>query len=593
MRLEIELDNGEIQDIEDADKIMIEIDHTERGVNSKGVVTLKNLNFRKISADIINRDIANALADGGRSIWEGTPFKIRLIEGSESIILFNGFVDKSSGQTEFSCDLVKAEIRESGSKTWLEEDRAGGFGFDLLFEKGLITKNDFIFIPSEDNTVPDVDQLRILRATFFMSAVEIARIVKDFADLLVETAGVFTTIPALIKLGFMIFYLIISLARILSLFIDMVQATFQPVKYQAAMKLETLLKKGAEYIGMEFISSKFDDPFWKQVVIMPEKPTQMKSIGIGSLDILQFISGSLRPLDNKQKGFYNGTYKALMLEVTKLWNAKTIVKDGVIRMERRDFGVQAHDVKLPDLEMKGQGTNARQRKATKIFRFASDSLETNTVDNLKGTILSVTTTIKSVDNPENVISKGADRVDINLSLATEKKTLTGPQIYFNEILKTIQKIASKLKVPLPDLSSLIEARKGILLLSDGTSGVPKIFAISEGSTPTTTKIHKDNRERLSAKGIYNESYTIDSFVVSPDNPNGNHFRFRDVPKHNMCFNDIKSVIVNPSIFKGETEVFIETASIQATTGLVEQMRIKENEVFDKQLEEILYEADGL
>ena len=143
-------------------------------------------------------------------------------------------------------------------------------------------------------------------------------------------------------------------------------------------------------------------------------------------------------------------------------------------------------------------------------------------------------------------------------------------------------------------SQLIDNRLGMLILSDDSTGVPKIFAIEEGATPRTTKIHPDNEARLSGKGIYNESYLIDSFVTTPDNPNANQFLRYKIPEFNMCFDDILSIQKTNRIFMAdESEAEIETTTIEAETGLVTEMSIKVNEAFDNTLTETINEPDGL
>ena len=61
MRLEVELDNGITEPPINPEGIIISIDNTPRGINSTGLLTIKNLIFAKAGADIINADKESAL----------------------------------------------------------------------------------------------------------------------------------------------------------------------------------------------------------------------------------------------------------------------------------------------------------------------------------------------------------------------------------------------------------------------------------------------------------------------------------------------------------------------------------------------------
>jgi hypothetical protein len=51
---------------------------------------------------------------------------------------------------------------------------------------------------------------------------------------------------------------------------DIVTMLIQPVKYHACMVLNTI-RKGCEYLGLEFVSSIFSDTIFEKAYIMPEK----------------------------------------------------------------------------------------------------------------------------------------------------------------------------------------------------------------------------------------------------------------------------------------------------------------------------------
>lgn len=593
MRLELMLDNGEVQTPINSENITIELDYRAKGPNSKGTITITNFDFAQESAKVVNDDRASALT-GGRSVYEGTPLLLTLVSGTKRLILIDGFVDKTSNQTIYSCERVKAQIKHAGTKEWIEEGREDGFDFELLFEKGLITRKDFIYMPKVVSSIPDNDKISLLLIAELSAIMQLVQMVRDGAYLIAEIAGVFTTIPALAKTGLFIVFIGVQVVIITRTFKSLLSATIQPVKFEACMLLKTLAEKGAEYLGIDFESTKFDDPFWAATVYMPPKAGAITQGFTTASSILSFLIGATSPNNPEQKGFFEGVYGDYLFLLRQLWNGETIVSDGILRIERRDFRNQPPKVILPDIEVKPLGDNAGEIIAQRIIRFKVDGLEQNTTQNYKGTIANIATEIESIGNPLNVKLPGFDRMVINASLATEKTSFTRPETFFIKVFRAISLIVRLLGLPFPNLAERLQERIGMLLTSGDSTGVGKVFAITRGATSFTNKIHPDNRRRLSAKGIYLESYQIESFVTSPSNPNANQFEFKDYPPFLFCFDDIKSVLTNPFIFApdGETEVQIETAKILAHSGEVTQLTIAENKAFDNTLFETITETDG-
>jgi len=85
-------------------------------------------NTRTDLANVANNHITNGLT-GNVGVFEGMPFVIRVEDGQQSNIVFDGFLDLSNALV--SCDLVTAPAIEQKSIDWLNEV-ADSFTFEYL-----------------------------------------------------------------------------------------------------------------------------------------------------------------------------------------------------------------------------------------------------------------------------------------------------------------------------------------------------------------------------------------------------------------------------------------------------------------------------
>jgi len=272
MKLVYIINDGQVEKPINSDAVDIELNYDGSDPDNAGTVSLLNFDFSIDAAKIINQYFAGGLT-GGPGVFEGLPFKLNLEEGSESLELINGYIDLTNSEVNFKCDRIDAFVKEAGSKTWLEDGAQDSFNYEFLeVEKGTITSDDYIFIPYVVATIPNNKEIAILLLMTFSVSISLRDAILKVQEAVVELlGGPASVFRAIIKLVFVLSYLVILIITIVNLIRDIINQIIQPVKYHACMRLQTLLEKGAEQLGQKFESSVFLDPVWRDMVVLPAK----------------------------------------------------------------------------------------------------------------------------------------------------------------------------------------------------------------------------------------------------------------------------------------------------------------------------------
>lgn len=558
MNVSLYIKEQKVEAIINSESIRVQLNNDTNDPDAKSTVSTNSLELTIDGAAIVNRYIEDGLT-GGYGVFEGLPARLELESNGQIENLIDGYLDLADGQTEFECDKVTVKIVERGANDWFEK-RKDSFTYAFLAglpagSTGRITSDDYVQVPYVISSVPNTTELAIIAISGFMLAAQARTIAKDLGQIGVEFVGIASAARAVAKTILYVVFLITILIAMIRLLKQIVDLIIQPVKYHAGMRLKTLLEKGAEYLGMDFESSNFNDPFWRDLVIIPEK---FQSFDDGTDS---GILGFQTPMPTVQTGYYNGTFGDVLGIAQRLWNARVVVLDGVIRMERVDFSTATPNYRIPAVEILSNKLNSDELKALTSIRFATDLSEPNTIDRFEGTFTDVVVTPKAVGNQDMILLSGEERIEIGISQAKEKIQLTGPESFINvvvnvlaPIINLILKLSSKKtrsKIPSGGVSGLVENRKGMIVLDKDFFSVPKCVSLDIRNKPVDTKVKEGNDTRLTSYGIYDEFYFVNSFVPSSKLPEPNQWRKYTRDNIIFCFEDYLKVKNNPRIFDTE------------------------------------------
>ena len=498
-------------------------------------------------------------------IFEGLPFKIELEHLGTTDVIFDGYLDLSDN-VEVSDNDITASAKETHKIDWLNES-ADSVDFQFLYDtQPSLFNNKFIDIPYVINTIPKAGEAFLAIISAFVITNSLIVTGKDISKAISKIGTGWEAVGGIIELIAEIIYFITLLATLIKLIYDAFNYIIQPVKYHQAMRIKDLLEIGCDHFGYTFQSSIFSGEL-ADAVILPEKYQNPDTDG---------ILGFLNPNEPEMRGYYKGTFGQLLRDIKLMFNAKIIINNGTLIIERRDYDLfPATTYQLPDLRNDWNGFNADEFKSGYYLKFQTDLNDKNTIDKYEGTAYQITLQPNIVNNQFNLLYKGYERVDFPFALAKKKTSLTFPEQVFRVILDTFSAVANVFvliingaidalqaviglindlidalafvgidinfnlqapeNIPPVVLGTLITDRLGMLLLENDFVNVPKVFIIQEGSTPRKTDVD----ETLNAKYLWDNYHFINSFY--PISGKHNQYIKRTFDNVPFCFEDYQKV----------------------------------------------------
>lgn len=601
MKLTLYIKEQPIKAIINSASINLQLNNDVNDPSAKGTVSSNSIELTVDGAKIVNQYIADGNT-GGMGIFEGLPARLEGEEGGEVLDLIDGYLDLADGNTEFECDKVTVNIVQRGGNDWFQK-RKDAFSYAFLASlpdgaAGKISSSDYVYVPYIISTIPNTRDLAIISISIFVLGTQIRTVVKDLLQISVDFAGLASAARAAIKIILYIAYLVILIIAMIKLIKDLIKLIIQPIKFHAAMRMQTLLEKGAAYMGMEFISTNFEDELFKDLVIIPSK-YQSFDDGSGS-----GVLGFKKPDPAKQTGYFEGTFGQVLEIYKSLTNGREIVGDGLIRVERVDKSTGAASYKIPAVEILSNRFNSDEIVSNTSIRFSTDISDTNTIDQLKGTFTDVIVEPLGVDNPDMVLLSGEKLVRTGVAQTKRKDDLTGPEQFLSEAVKILEPLlnaalkiagpAASRKVPVGGISNLFENRKGMGSFSNDFHEVPKVVTLDIRPNPLDTKIKGINATRLTSDALYNESYFVNSFVPSAKLPVPNQWRKYkrgDIP---FCFTDYKKLLNNNNRIFDTNDVEGKLISLDwQLENEVAEIEYWLQQMYTKNLKETILTPDGL
>jgi hypothetical protein len=313
-----------------------------------------------------------------------------------------------------------------------------------------------------------------------------------------------------------------------------------------------------------------------------------------------------------------------------MFNAKVVLKNGVLIFERRDYNTSTTLYQVPDLRNDYHQLNTADMKATYLLSFQTDLNDKNTIERYKGVSYQATTLPVIVNDPKYLLLKNLEQALIPFALGKRKETLTVPEVILsnvidiiniplnlmgviingaidginaiievvNNLFDAIATIGPDLGVDIPTIppfnpptiANPISNRIGMMLLENDYIDTPKLVMIDEGSEPKNTKVTTNNETFLSAKQLWLDFHYINSFVEL----NGKHnqwkkYNYTGVP---FSFNDYLLV-------KDDNKITTPDGSVAELLSLkwniydqIADIRFRVNEKYTNNLQLKTYEPDG-
>lgn len=621
----------------DGMSIQLNFDRDKNQVTQQ--VTLTNLAWVLQNNDVMIDHLNKGKTLQGPGVFEGIPFDISVSSpGQPETFFFRGYVD-TSGTAVFSNNIrTTADIKEKDSVDILN-DVVDGVTYDYLYAlaagaPGKISASDFVFVPYILNSIPDYPQAMLGLLSAYVMADQISSSIESMTELAVEMANPFEA-TAIVRAVLRVAYLILLIIAIIKLVKDTIALIIQPVKYHATMPLLKLLQRGAEALGYTFKcpileTGAIDGVPLSKLHIMPDK----QFVDINDTD--DRILGFTAPNQNEQAGYWKGTFGELLRATKAMIRGKVqFLPNKEMWLVREDESVGAPTYQLPDVRQDYYTLNTDEFRANYEVKFQYDVIEKNTVQQFLGTICQVITRPIQVTNPDMVLMRGFERVELPFALAKRKETLTVPEKIvdgfldvfdaiinalisavnavinvYNEVVKVLNKIIDALDIigidvgweipsipPLQPVSlgTLIENRIGMLLLETDQTSKPKIMLLDVSQTPKFTKLNAANATVLTARKLYDNFHFVTSFVPNPaaGKPNGNQWvkkELLNVPGFGLAhYNQIK---FNNKIFDhagNEAEIDSLLWKVRSQSA---DINVRFSELYTKNLQNTILEPDG-
>lgn len=317
------------------------IEISPRNRNEIGVVAdfSGNPEFVQLNVDSVilpreaNELIRNHISNVG--LFEGIPYDVET-----SGVTLQYYVDLVDG-VKVRDHEIEVKLKKRNSIDNFKE-RADGTTFTLMLKKGVIfetTKVPFFIIKDNQGEL-----LLNIAITGFIMGQSLIEATKDVAEAFNQLQGALTpSIPPEVDLGGILeasLNLLVKLAYYFALIIiviklakELFKILFPSKKFLPACYFTELLTKGCEYLGYSFESDLFNNyPHFAlmPVPLAPERES-IFSLDVSGLDVFPFSKGVPSSSDSVS------TFGQFIDSLELMFNAQLIVRNGVVRIERRDW----------------------------------------------------------------------------------------------------------------------------------------------------------------------------------------------------------------------------------------------------------------
>lgn len=528
--------SGAVKEWED-----IEFIATFENDNAQPNITVNNeLTFVNEYAVLIQQWI-----DGGY-ISEGIPITFNVDNSTNTYDAFQGIVDLRDRFERIDPTTFKASIKPSNGLNRLA-DRSSGLTFQFLFDEGYITTSDFINVPYVVEKELNFIDMSLLTLGIFLMIDKLQQLIKelskDVANLTAHIAGGATGAAAAIVaaatlLALDIAYTAIVLVALVDMIRELISYVLSPVKFHKAIRLNTLLEAGADYLGYNYNSTITE---LEDLVYMPSKREIVQDTQVGQL--IANLTINQPGLGIPSSSDYGYIYEELLDLVNRTFAAKVAIKNNTIEQHAliSNWWIQQSSYTLPPVLTEQRKYNVNELIGTRLLKFQTDQSDYWTIENYDGTISEIRSSQTSAQNNANVQIKGIDKTELPVALGTRKDGLNVLENKLYEMALNVDKLINFLGGN-GNWANKVIARVGMLKLGKDWFDVPKLMKMNSAN-----KLSSNYRTNWSAPYLYDNYHSYYSFTGS--NPN-QWLIFEDV-KIPFGFVDFLNVINNSYFYDSE------------------------------------------
>jgi len=571
----------------------------------------------KIALDYIN---------GGLGVFEGIGFGIDLVEKGNINKLFEGYLDLS--KAAITCKSIEATATETGRIDWLN-NIADSFTFEYLYSEdglapnraGKILTSDFVPVPYLLTSIPDIYTAAITGMTLYTVLNNFIEAISSLVEKIPEL--IFPNFGNIVSLILVSIQLTLLMIASIILMVQLYKLLVPKVKYHGGMYVHTLCERASQYLGLEFKSTILESDPFNRLLVMPETFQQFEPKDNAKKRFINFsktLIGVQDILDFERVGFYRGTFGDLLRELKNTFNAKLILTDDVLRLERIDYIDRPSTYTIPDVDRANMPYrfNYEEYYSNYNLAFTVDLSDSNVVQNYTGNEAKITTAPLAVRYKGNLVggvekkiqlgfARGIrrtkknfiekmfadvfDNIDPIISVLQavrkqQKKDADKIKAKLNKIKDKLSKLGIKFKKPkkpkegddkidkyITDLRDLLFRKSNVLLLEKDAVNVPKLLLMeatyANWKDEAFVKLDIRNDDIVNASYLYDNFHNINTFVGA----NSNQHKIYEVDNLPFCFKDYDNVKNNNIVFDSDGitkatimsikwNVFAQTASIK-------------------------------
>lgn len=511
-----------------------DIEVAPRNRDDIGVVSDFNQNpdILKVSVDavVLPREalpiIQNHIAQVG--LFEGIPYRMET-----SGVTLEYYVDLIDGVSVRQHEIEVSIKKRKSHDNFME--RAEGTSFELLLKKGVVYNTyDVPYFVIPDNQFETSLQLAVIT---FLMAEQTYQIALEVASDVANLIEVSSPIPGLAPPGLpvvsfnvagIIKYSLILIARLVYLALVLIATInlatqlflilFPPKRFLKGIYFKELISKSCEYFGYTFASDLLDaNPGWAICPVPLIKDRKSK------YDILP---DEVFPVYNKgvpSSSDTTPTLLAFLRGLETMFNARTIVRGGEVRLERRDWLQNQTSLQLlPALALQSKRDDEYTYNAEEVWKryyihYETDIQDTNTLDGVtydySDTELSTEPTFP-VTNEDLVSIKGLNDVNIPFALAGRKDKLSWVEYLAKAVLVAIDELTSALGGG-TNFGSQVDARKDAMRVSGTYFGITKVLYGELSAVKPNQIIQQENYfDTISAKALWDNYHYINAIQIN-------------------------------------------------------------------------------
>jgi len=384
-------------------------------------------------------------------------------------------------------------------------DNADGLSFgDIAWQESDFVKVDYVVIPPDQITY-----FITLALGTFSFAQELVRAVKELVETITELikAIVPVGIPVpgpdwgaiiilVIKVLARIAYIILIIVALSKLIVEMVNLIFPKIRQFKAATVPKLIQKGCEKLGYTLQSTLLDSLGPLTVCPVPlkeKKPSLWKQI--------------FAPMSQAYtRGYPSGRDSVWLLgqlitEVENTFNAKTVVKDGVVRIETEAWYEQnATGLMLESFTDQVALSSDNRLNTDQIFKrlvlaYATDPTDVNTYDDTEKSLYEVSSEVSNVPAPNLELIKGVDVINLGFARGTTKGELTVFEKALKKLAAAIDNFTNN------NSAAKIDSRKYAMQISSQYYGQTKLLWMN-GS-----KLHSNQNAYIGCDVLVNKYHS--------------------------------------------------------------------------------------